>query len=85
MALLTHIIIALSSVAFASYLLARPSRNKFYANYALITATLVSGTYLVVSTGVPMLSACASGLAYLAVVLGLSAFAWRKLAHQASR
>jgi hypothetical protein len=85
MILLTHIIIALASVAFASYLLIRPSRGKFYVNYAFIAATLASGTYLVLSTGVAMLSACASGLAYLAVVAGLSAVTWRKLAHQTTR
>lgn len=66
--LLIHVIIALSSIAYTTYLFVRPSQTKFYVNYALIGLTLTSGTYLVISTHSPMLAACKTGLFYLAVV-----------------
>jgi hypothetical protein len=65
MIVLLHVIIALTSVAYTTYLYFRPSKRKFYASYGLITATLASGTYLVVSTHAPLVSSCISGLAYL--------------------
>lgn len=68
MIVILHIFIAMSSVAYATYLLVRPSKRLFTAHYALITATLTSGTYIVLSTGAPMLSSCISGLAYTAFV-----------------
>jgi hypothetical protein len=73
MLVLIHVIIALSSLTFATYLLARPSKRKFAVNYALIAATLGSGTYLVVSTGAPVFTACMSGLAYTLFV-GMASF-----------
>jgi hypothetical protein len=68
MALIIHIIIALSSIAFTTLLFALPSKAKFNVNYALIALTLTSGTYLVVSTNAPMLKSCMSGLLYISVV-----------------
>ena len=69
MIILLHVLIALSSVAFTTYLYLRPSKGKFYVSYGLIAATLGSGTYLVVSSGSPLLSSCMTGLLYLGVVL----------------
>lgn len=83
MILLIHIVIALSSVVFASGLLARPSKAKFYVNYGFIAATVASGTYLIITTGKNMLSACATGLVYLFIVAALTILAGRRLAHQA--
>lgn len=80
MALILHITIALGSLLSASYLLARPSRSKLYANYGLVVATIASGTYLVISTHTALLAACASGLFYLAAVSILLVIAARKLA-----
>jgi hypothetical protein len=85
MTLLIHIIIALSSIGFASYLLVRPSRTKLRFNYGLVAATFTSGTYLVLTTGTPLLSACTSGLLYLATVSALLALANRKLATEKNR
>jgi hypothetical protein len=68
MALIIHIIIALTSIAFTTLLFALPSQAKFRANYGLIALTLISGTYLVVSTNAPMLKSCMSGLLYIGVV-----------------
>ncbi len=68
MIVLLHVLIALSSIAFTTYLYFRPSKHKFYASYGLIAATLASGSYLVISTHSPMLSSCMTGLAYLLIV-----------------
>lgn len=84
MILIAHIVIALSSVVFASVLLARPSRKKFLVNYGFIAATIATGTYLIATMHVNMLSTCASGLTYLGVVAILSVLAERRLARQTS-
>lgn len=68
MALLIHIIIAITSVAFTTLLFVVPTHAKFRVNYALIGLTLATGTYLVVSTNTSMLKACISGLLYISVV-----------------
>jgi len=69
MIVLAHVLIALSSVLYTSYLFLRPSKAKFYVSYGLIGLTLASGTYLVVSTHSRLLPACEAGLLYLGVVL----------------
>lgn len=68
MALIIHIIIALSSIAFTTLLFAAPSNVKFRLNYLLIGLTLTTGTYLVVSSNTAMLKACMSGLLYVSLV-----------------
>lgn len=68
MLVLIHVVIALSSVVFTTYLVARPSHRKFYLNYGLIAATIASGTWLVIALHAPMLSACLTGLLYVSVV-----------------
>lgn len=68
MIVLLHVLIALSSVAYTTYLYFRPTKRKFYAAYGLIGATLASGTYLVISTHSPLLSSCVTGLVYLGIV-----------------
>lgn len=78
--ILLHVLIALSSMAFTTFLYFSPSKNKLRASYVLVALTLTSGTYLVVSTGTPILRACLTGLIYLgAVSLGI-VLAERKLA-----
>jgi hypothetical protein len=79
MLLVTHIVIALFSLIFSGYVFFAPSKLKLRASYTLVVMTLMSGTYLVISTHSPILAACTSGLVYLSVVLtGLFA-AHRKL------
>lgn len=80
MILIAHVSIALASLVWTSYLYLQPSRRKFYAGYGLIIATLASGTYLVISAHAPLLSACVSGLLYLAVVWCGTLLAYRKFA-----
>lgn len=81
MIVLLHVLIALSSVAWTTYLNFAPSRRKFYAAYGLIGATLASGTYLVISTHSPLLSSCVTGLVYLGIVLSGVFVAARKPAN----
>lgn len=82
MILIAHIVIALSSIVFASLALVKPSRAKMNINYGFIAATITTGTYLIVTMHVNMLSTCATGLTYLAIVAVLSVLAQRKLANQ---
>lgn len=78
MILLTHIIIALASVAFTTVLFAAPSKRAFFINYLLIGLTVGSGTVLVVADHAAMLQACESGLSYIVIVAALTAVARRR-------
>lgn len=78
MLILIHVSIALASIAFTSYLFISPVLNRFKYAYMLIGSTLVSGTILVVSAHSNLLSACTTGIAYLAIVsFGISAARYR--------
>ncbi len=68
MILVTHIIIALSSVAYTALLLFRPSQAKLYVSYGLIAATLASGIYMTVINPASMLRTCTTGLVYVVIV-----------------
>lgn len=68
MILLTHILIAISSIIYTSLLLIQPSRTKLRTSYILIAATLASGTYLTVLNPVHMLQTCTTGLIYVVIV-----------------
>jgi hypothetical protein len=81
MLLLTHIIIALASIATTTYLAFSPSRGKFYASYVLIGLTLVTGTILIISLHAPMLKTCMTGLAYLAIALSGVVVGYRRFVH----
>lgn len=80
MILILHIAIALSSVAFTTYLWVRPSEAKLKGSYALIVMTLVSGTYLVINSGTNMIRACTTGLLYVSATSLAVAAVRRKLA-----
>jgi hypothetical protein len=68
MILTLHILIALASVAFATYVLFNPSRAGLRANYTLVAATIATGTFMVATQPVHMLQACLSGLLYTGFV-----------------
>lgn len=84
MTLILHILIALTSLIYSGYVFFSPSKNKIRVSYGLVAATLISGTYLVVSTHSPILSSCVSGLVYLAIVLSGILAAHRKLSGEDS-
>lgn len=85
MVLLTHITIALLSVALSTYSFFQPTKTGLRVCYGLISATLISGTYLVFSTHSPLLEACSSGLIYVTVVSLIIIPARKKLAAEVSR
>jgi len=68
MMLLTHLVIALSSLVYSAYVFFNPSRAGLRRSYGLVIATVATGTYLVVSTHSPMLQSCMAGLTYLGIV-----------------
>ena len=82
MIILIHVILAVSSLVFASSVLLSPSRNKLRASYGLIAATLVSGTYLIASTQTNILKTCVTGLVYIAAVTFMSVSTSSKLARR---
>lgn len=79
MLLITHIIIAISSVAYTTLLLLRPTQTKLYTSYALVGATLASGIYLTVVNPASMLRTCTTGLVYVVIVTAGIALARKKL------
>ncbi|HXH27343.1 MAG TPA: hypothetical protein VNG90_05600 [Candidatus Acidoferrum sp.] len=80
MILILHIIIAISSIGYASYTLLRPSLRKFLVNYGLLGLTLGSGTYLTFSLHASLLRVCMTGLVYLGTVACLLVGARLRLA-----
>lgn len=80
MMLIIHITIALASIGITTYTYLRPSRRILHSAYTLLTATLATGMYLVLSNTTHLMQACLTGLAYTAGV-GFALFvAHRKLA-----
>jgi hypothetical protein len=75
-----HIFIALASVAYTTYLFFAPSQSRLNVSYGLTAATLLSGTYLVVSRGTHILESCVLGLLYIGAVSVVIASARRELA-----
>lgn len=79
MILVTHIIIALSSVGYTTLLLLRPTQAKLYISYALVAATLASGIYLTIINPASMLRTCTTGLIYVVIVTAGIAIARKRL------
>lgn len=80
MLVLLHVLIAISSLVYTTFLFVAPKRSRFFVSYALVATTIGSGTYLVVHTHAAMLQSCMTGLAYLGVVtLGIAAAHFRLL------
>jgi hypothetical protein len=68
MVILTHVLIALASLALSAYSYFNPSQTMLRVSYGLIALTLASGTYLLLSKPSHMIEACMMGLAYLAII-----------------
>jgi hypothetical protein len=82
MFLLIHIIIALSSLAVAGYAYLRPTHTKLHITYAIVAATLITGTILLIQSPGHMTSTCLTGLVYLGFVMIPIAAARHKLTHK---
>ncbi len=68
MILIFHILSALSSVFFTSYVVFRPSNAGLKVSAALFLFTLISGSLLMVFASASILRTCLTGLVYLAFV-----------------
>lgn len=82
MLLLLHIIIAVASIAYTTYLFIAPSTAKLRTSYSLVAATIASGTFLVIINPAHIVQACMAGLLYICVILVAIVAAQRKLAKQ---
>ena len=65
MPIVIHVLIALSSIVYSGYVYLHPTKARFNISYALVAATLVTGTGLVVANPSHMVSACFTGIVYL--------------------
>jgi hypothetical protein len=65
---LIHVVIALASVAIASFTFFKPSMKRLYASYGFILATVASGTFLILNSSGSILKSCLTGLFYVTVV-----------------
>jgi hypothetical protein len=65
---LTHVIIAVASIALSSVTFFKPAMQRLIASYGLIIATVASGTYLLMTTPGNILKSCLAGLFYLTVI-----------------
>ncbi|HSX43264.1 MAG TPA: hypothetical protein VLF59_04210 [Candidatus Saccharimonadales bacterium] len=83
MILMLHIIAALASLIIATITAAAPTRVRLRSVYGLSTLTLASGTYIVVSTGAPVVSSCLSGLLFLGAIAATVAVSRHRLAKAA--
>lgn len=68
MIILLHVLIALASLGFTTYVYFAPSAGRLRLAYSLVGLTVASGVYLVLSKPANMVQACLTGLVYLAVV-----------------
>jgi hypothetical protein len=80
MIILIHVLIALSSIVVTTFTAFLPSTLRLRVGAALIGATLVTGTYLVIHLHSPLMSSCVTGLAYLAITLAGMAVGQYRLA-----
>lgn len=85
MLVLAHIVIALSGLILTGYSFFRPSKTMINISYALVIATIASGTALVFVSHANLVSACMTGLLYLGVALSGIIAAQRKLAKDTTR
>ncbi|HUS26351.1 MAG TPA: hypothetical protein VMY99_03320 [Nevskiaceae bacterium] len=80
MAIILHVAIALSSISYATVAFFQPSTVKLRISYGLVTATVASGTFLLVAAPSHMIESCTVGLLYLGIVVALTFSARHKLA-----
>ncbi|HEY8999184.1 MAG TPA: hypothetical protein VIM53_02600 [Candidatus Saccharimonadales bacterium] len=81
MLIVLHILSALSSLAVTTVAVVRPSATALRVDALLTAFTMMSGTALVVMSHAHMLSACATGLAYLSFALSGLLVSRYRLAH----
>ncbi|MBW3569161.1 hypothetical protein KY385_03480 [Candidatus Parcubacteria bacterium] len=85
MFVLIHVLIAISTLVYTSYLYFYPAPNKFTPAYWMLGFTIASGTLLIFTTGANILKTCLIGLAYIGAVCAVIILAKHKLASQQCR
>jgi hypothetical protein len=85
MTLFLHIIIAISSLFFATYTVLKPTQSKLRLSGGLTAATIATGTYLVLFAGANLLKTCATGLLYTGVMFYVLAITRNKLVRENAR
>lgn len=80
MIILIHVFIALLGLVQAAYGLISPSRKNLRITYGLTSATLASGTFLVIHLHANLVKSCMSGLTYLSLIIAATAVAHHRLA-----
>ena len=68
MIILIHVIIALASIAIASFTFFQPTIKRLIVSYGFILSTVGTGTYLMIAYPSHILQSCLMGLAYLTIV-----------------
>lgn len=63
-----HVSAAFLSLVLAGFVSFWPSRAKLISLVSAVTATLASGTYLVINTKTNLLGVCITGITYLGLV-----------------
>lgn len=85
MIILIHVIIALASIAVASYAFFSPSIKKILVSYGLIIATAASGSFLIVTASSNVLQSCLVGLSYVTAVSMVTVYAHLRLCKAATQ
>lgn len=67
MIIVLHVIIALTSLVWATIGYIRPTNTNLRVSYALIALTFITGFYMVMMEPAQMLRTCLSGVTYLAI------------------
>jgi hypothetical protein len=79
-----HIVLALASLAFATFTFFRPSETKLTVSYLSALGTLASGALLIIINNASILRTCLTGILFFAVVSVLNELARKRLALQAT-
>ena len=80
MLLISHIVIALVSVFYATFVFVAPTSRRLRVAYGWVGLTVASGTILVVKAHAPILQSCLTGLVFIGVSLSGIWLGARKLA-----
>lgn len=77
--IIIHISIATASLIATGIAFLRPSNSKLQISYVLIALTIITGSYLILTTHTNLTQTCTSGLVYLGIVTCGIMLARRKL------
>lgn len=80
MIILSHVLLALLSLALSTFNFVTPSKTKLVTSYLLATGTLASGVVLIVVNNASVLRTCLTGIAFFGVVTILNELARKKIA-----